>query len=201
MIKNYIFDFGNVLAVYDPDKLTAPFVKDLETRKMLSEIVFDRVYWDRLDDGSITDEEIRMGIRSRVSKEYSDLACTVYDNWVKSLTPILGMPQLVSELKKTDKKLYLLSNISIGFANSYKEVPWIKDLLSNFDGLIFSGPIGLVKPDKAIFDHLLKIFDLKAEECLFIDDAPRNIEGAKKVGIHGYLFDGDADTLRNYLNL
>ncbi len=199
MIKNYIFDFGNVLAEFNPDKLTAPFVKDTDTRKMLSKIVFDRLYWDKLDDGSMTDEEVRIGIRSRVPKEYSDLACTVYDHWVKSLTPVEGMPQLISDIKKTNRKLYLLSNISIGFANSYREVPWIKELLSSFDGLVFSGPIGLVKPDKNIFEHLLKQFDLKAEECLFIDDAPRNLEGAKQVGIQGCLFDGDSQKLRKYL--
>ncbi len=201
MIHNYIFDFGNVLAAFHPEKLTAPFVKGEKTRKMISEIVFDRLYWDQLDDGSISDEEVRAGIRSRVLKEYSDVACEVYDNWVQSLTPIPGMPQLISEIKKTDKKLYLLSNISIGFAENYKEVPWINDLLSNFDGLLFSGPIGLVKPEKKIFEHLLNQFDLKAEECLFIDDAPRNIEGAKQVGIQGYLFDGDSCKLRKYLKL
>ena len=201
MIKNYIFDFGNVLAEFDPDKLTAPFVKDTDTRKMLSEIVFDRLYWDKLDDGSMSDEEVRVEIRSRLSEEYSDLAYTVYDHWVKSLTPVFGMAQLISDLKKTGQKLYLLSNISIGFANSYREVPWINDLLSSFDGLVFSGPIGLIKPDKNIFEHLLKQFDLKAEECLFIDDAPRNLEGAKQVGIQGYLFDGDTDQLRKYLHL
>ncbi len=201
MIKNYIFDFGNVLAEFDPDKLTAPFVKDKDVRKLLSEIVFDRLYWDKLDDGSITDEEVRIFIRSRVSDEYSDLACTVYDHWVKSLTPVFGMAQLISEIKKTNRKLFLLSNISIGFANSYSEVPWIKELFSNFDGLVFSGPIGLIKPNREIFEYLLKKFELKAEECLFIDDAPGNLEGAKRVGIQGYLFDGDTEQLRKYLDL
>ncbi|MBE7043467.1 MAG: HAD family phosphatase [Ruminococcaceae bacterium] len=201
MINNYIFDFGNVLAEFYPDQLTAPFVQEPKLRKRISEIVFDRLYWDQLDDGSITDNRVKAGIRSRVSDEYVELACTVYDNWVKSLTPVVGMVQLISDICKTDKKLYLLSNISIGFANTYGEVPWIKDLFSAFDGLVFSGPIGLVKPDKKIFEYLLNQFDLKAEECLFIDDAPKNIVGAKKVGICGYLFDGDAERLRRYLDL
>ena len=57
MVKNYIFDFGNVLAEFYPDKLTAPFVKNEDDRKCISEIVFDRFYWDRLDAGTITDDE------------------------------------------------------------------------------------------------------------------------------------------------
>ena len=199
MIHNYIFDFGNVLAEFHPEKLTAPFIKDEELRKKIAEIVFDRLYWDKLDDGSITDEEVREGIRSRVLKEYSDVACEVYDNWVHSLTPVFGMLELIVDLKQENGNLYLLSNISIGFSERYKEVSWISELFSLFDGLVFSGPIGLIKPDKAIFEYLLRNYDLTPVDCLFIDDAPRNIEGAKQVGIQGYLFDGDAEKLRSYL--
>ena len=50
MIKNYIFDFGNVLTNFYPDKLTEPFVTDKEARKYISDVVFDRIYWDGLGD-------------------------------------------------------------------------------------------------------------------------------------------------------
>ena len=59
----------------------------------------------------------------------------------------------------------------------------------------------MVKPNSNIFEHLMKSFKLKANECLFIDDSQKNIDGAKKVGIDGYLFDGDAKKLRNYLGI
>jgi len=199
MIKNYIFDFGNVLAEFYPDKLTAPFVDDNETKRYISEIVFDRIYWDKLDSGSTTDDEVKTDIRNRVPEKLGDLACIVFDNWINTMTPVENMQQLISDIHKTGKKLYLLSNISIGFANSYKKVKWIKELLDHFDGLVLSGTVGKVKPDREIFEHLLKTFDLKADECLFIDDNAKNIEGAKEVGIEGYLFDGDAKKLRNYL--
>ncbi len=199
MIKNYIFDFGNVLAEFYPDKLTAPFVPDREMQKYISEVVFDRIYWDKLDNGSITDDELRTEIRSRVPESLGDLVCKVYDNWVNTLTPVENMQQLIYDISKTDKKLYLLSNISVGFANSYKNVKWIKELLDCFDGLVFSGAVEMVKPDREIFEYLLKAFNLKAEECLFIDDSAKNIDGAKAVGIEGYLFDGNANKLRNYL--
>ncbi len=198
--KNYIFDFGNVLAEFYPQRLTAPFVEDEELRKKVADVVFDRLYWDRLDDGSISDEEVRDGIRSRLGN-LGEIGCTVYDSWVKTLTPVPGMERLVEDLSKTDAKLYLLSNISTGFAESYHEVPWIKELFSHFDGLVFSGVIELVKPNKDIFEYILKTFDLKAEECLFIDDNSENISGAESVGIKGYLFDGNAEKLREFLNL
>ena len=201
MIKNYIFDFGNVLAEFYPDRLTAPFIPDKEMQKCISEVVFDRIYWDRLDKGTITDDELKTEIRSRVPKESGDLACKVYDNWVNTLTPVKGMQQLIYDIHKTDKKLYLLSNISIGFADSYRTVGWINELFNCFDGMVLSGTIGMVKPDAEIFNFLLNKYSLKAEECLFIDDNDKNISGARAVGIGGYLFDGDAEKLRKYLSI
>ncbi len=94
-----------------------------------------------------------------------------------------------------------MSNISIGFANTYCDVEWIKGTLSYFDGLVFSGVVGMVKPDRKIYEYILNKFNLKAEETLFIDDSEKNINGAKSVGIQCYLFDGDADKLREFLKI
>ena len=201
MIKNYIFDFGNVLAEFYPERLTAPFAENPKMLKYISEVVFDRTYWDKLDSGEITDEDVKTDILRRVPKDLGEISCKVYDNWINTMTPVSGMQQLISDICKTDKKLFLLSNISIGFAENYDKVEWIKELFLHFDGLVFSGPIGKVKPNKEIFEHLLETYNLKAEDCLFIDDNEKNIEGAKKVGIEGYLFSGDARKLREYLKM
>ena len=201
MIKNYIFDFGNVLARFDPDELTAVHVGDANTRKTVSDVVFDRLYWDRLDDGSITDEEVKSGICSRLPSELHECACRVYEDWIISMPTIKGMDKVVADIKARGGKLYLLSNISIGFAETYTANPAVKDVLDLFDGLVFSGPIGLAKPHRAIYEHLLSRFQLTADECLFIDDNAGNIAAAKEVGIHGYLFNGDVDALRKSLFL
>ncbi|MBO5363850.1 MAG: HAD family phosphatase [Clostridia bacterium] len=201
MIQNYIFDFGNVLANFYEEMLTEPYVPDAKLRKTISEVVFDRAYWDRLDDGSITDEEVRTEIRRRLPEEHWELGCLVYDSWVKTLTPVPGMEKLVFDLKKAGKKLYLLSNISIGFAESYREVPWLEKLLGCFDGVVFSGMIAMVKPNREIFTYLLDTYSLKPEECLFVDDRKENLQGAETAGIRGYLFQGDAEKLRKYLGV
>ncbi len=202
MIKNYIFDFGNVLAEFYPDRLTAPFVSDEELKKHISEVVFNRKYWDKLDDGTITDDEVKKEICRCVNHDIGELACQVFDNWINNLTPVQGMQQLIYDIHgKTDKNLFLLSNISIGFANNYGNVKWIKELLDCFNGLVFSGSVGMVKPNIEIFEHLLTKFNLKADECLFIDDSLKNINGANEIGIKGYLFDGNAEKLRKYLDV
>lgn len=201
MIKNYIFDFGNVLGEFYPEKLTEPFVQDENIKKYISEVVFDRIYWDKLDLGTITDDEVKDGIKDRMPDDLKELACKVYDNWISSMTPVYGMQDLIFKISKTDKKLYLLSNISTGFADGYKNVKWIKELLSFFDGLVLSGTINMAKPNRDIFEYLLNTYNLKADECLFIDDNSENIKSAASIGIKTYLFDGDAQKLREYLDL
>lgn len=201
MIRNYIFDFGNVLARFYPDELTAACVENESDREAIRDITFDRLYWDRLDAGTITDEETKAGICSRLPERLHADACRVYDLWVKNLPPVDGMRELVSDLKKSGGKLYLLSNISIKFANEYSENPWLCELFSLFDGLVLSGPIGIVKPSPEIFRYLLDRYALEPSECLFVDDSPKNIAGAESVGICGYLFDGNAEKLRQALKI
>ena len=70
-----------------------------------------------------------------------------------------------------------------------------------FDGTVVSALVGICKPDRRIYEYLLFKYGLKAEECIFIDDLPANIEAAKEVGIHGILFDGDVQKLKSSLPL
>ena len=109
------------------------------------------------------------------------------------------MESLVKDIHAGGSKLYLLSSISKGFARDWCKVKWIKELFELFDGLVLSGTIGMVKPNRDIFEHLLCKYSLNADECIFIDDSQKNIDGAKSVGINGYLFDGDAEKLKEYL--
>ena len=198
MIKNYIFDFGNVLCEFSPEKLTAKYVESADIQKV-SEVVFDRLYWDKLDKGTIEDEEVKAEIRKRLHASLAENACKAYDNWVFNLPAIEGMEDVVKDIHSRGGKLYLLSSISRGFAENYSKVSWINDLFSLFDGIVLSGTIGIVKPHREIFEHLLNTYSLKAEECIFIDDSQKNIEGAEKVGIRGYLFDGNVKRLKDYL--
>ncbi len=64
-----------------------------------------------------------------------------------------------------------------------------------FDGLVFSGPLGITKPSKEIFEYLLDKYNLKAEESVFIDDNAGNVTGAESVGIKGLLFKGSAEIM------
>ncbi len=199
MIKNYIFDFGWVLARFDPDYMTSRYIKDKADCLLAKEVIFDRLYWDRLDDGTITDNEVKEKIKSRLPKHLWENACKAYDNWLYNLPFIDGMVELVRELKQNDARLFILSNISKNFAENYKNVPALKELFSHFDGLVFSGPLSIVKPSAEIFEYLLSTYNLDRKETVFIDDSEKNVKGAESVGIKGILFDGDAQNLRKKL--
>ena len=69
----------------------------------------------------------------------------------------------------------MLSNISKGFAENYASVEGFDRLFSLFDGLVFSGPLGKIKPDTKIFKHLLDTYGISAEDSVFIDDNVSNI--------------------------
>ena len=198
-IKNYIFDFGKVLVHFEPDYMTAACVKDPALAAQIAPVVFDRLYWDPLDWGGITDEALKDACHARLPEHLHALADEVYDTWQAHLPFIEGMPRLVRDIKAGGGKLYLLSNVSIGFAQKWHTVPQLAELFSLFDGLVFSGPLGIIKPSREIFQHLLDTYGLKGEETVFIDDNEKNIAGAKNAGIHAYLFDGDPDKLRSAL--
>ena len=198
-MENYIFDFGMVLVRFDTEYMTKQYIKDASVCALVKEVVFDRLYWDRLDDGTITDSEVRDGIKSRLPKMLWDGALKVYDNWYFNLPFIDGMVDLVKQIKASGKKLYVLSNISKGFAENYKKVPVLEELFSLFDGLVFSAPLGIVKPNAEIFEYLLNKYKLDRTVTVFIDDSEKNINGARAVGIKGILFDGDVQKLKDKL--
>ena len=199
MNKNIIFDFGNVLGKFDIDCLTEPYVDTKEELEEIRDVVFDRYYWDRLDRDEITDREVIEDFCRKLPKELHKKAINVYENWVNTMTPVPYMTTLVHDLKAKCYKLYLLSNISLGFANTYHTVPWIRNLFSLFDGLVLSATVGMSKPDREIFQYILDKYSIQAEETLFIDDNQGNLDSAAKLGIHTYLFDWDVSKLRNFL--
>lgn len=197
MIQNVVFDFGQVMVRFDPLYMAGQYASDPDDVRLLAAVVFDRVYWDPLDAGTISDGEVLAACRARLPERLWDVADKVYYNWIYHLPEIEGMRELVRHVRDAHgKRVLLLSNISEYFAAHVHEIP----CLAEFEGCVFSATCGSVKPSAAIFRHLCERFGLRPEETLFVDDSPKNIAGAEAFGIQGYLFDGDAAKLRRYLD-
>ena len=173
------------------------YVTDESDAKLLEEVVFDRLYWDRLDAGTITDEETLSECRKRLPERLWETAESVYYHWIYHIPELEGMSDLTVYVKERyGVKLLLLSNISHYFADHRDEIP----VLNNFDGCVFSARVGLVKPSREIFDYLCKTHQILPEKTVFIDDNAANIRGANDFGIRGYLFDGNVEKLKKYLD-
>ena len=195
MIKNVVFDFGQVLIRFEPAYIVARHTTDAQTARLLEDVVFDRAYWNRLDAGEITDDEAASLLRERLPTYLRELGEGVFRSWIDHLPPIEPMQKLAADLKKQNVPLFLLSNISVRFAERADEFP----ILKLFDKCIFSGTCRMIKPDSAIYHHMLAECGIKAEETIFIDDSAANIEAAIACGIHGYHYTGDTNALRAHL--
>ncbi len=194
MIKNAVFDFGMVLVKFDPEYMTSRYTRDKEDIKLVSQVLFDRLYWDRLDAGTISDEQVINESCKRLPERLHEVAAKVYTNWMYNLPEIEGMRSLVEKLKNRGVRLFLLSNISRGFAAKSGEF----SILSYFEKCVFSAECGYVKPSVEIFNYLLTQGGILASETIFIDDSEKNIKGAQNAGLEAYLFDGDAGRLEAY---
>ena len=197
MIKNVVFDFGQVLVRFEPAYMVGRYVTDGADAALLTEVVFDRLYWDRLDAGTITNEETLAVCRTRLPERLWDVADTIFYNWIYNIPEIEGMEELLLHLKEAyGVPLFLLSNISNYFAEHREEIP----ILRHLDKCIFSAPIGIVKPSREIFAYLCDTCGIRPEETVFVDDNAANVKAAADFGIRTYLFDGDAEKLRAYLD-
>lgn len=196
MIKNVIFDFGQVMVRFEPEYMVGRYVTDGEDAALLSRVIFDRALWDRLDAGTIEDSEVVLACKSVLPERLHDTAEKIYYNWLYNLPEIPGMKELVHELKtEHGTGVFLLSNISRYFAEHKDENPSLRE----FDGYVFSAVAGLTKPSAEIFAHICDKFSLDKESTIFVDDNEKNVKGALDFGLKAYLFDGDAVKLRDFI--
>jgi len=195
MIKNIVFDLGNVIIRWNPDHIVSQYEQDEQMQKQLIAGLFGSLHWQNFDHGTILREDLITHVQQVFTKEYHDTIHDMIHHWHKYAPPITGMEQLVKDLKAQGYKIYLLSNTNIHFDEYKDTIP----ALQHFDGYYISAQRKLVKPDPAIYHDFLQTFDLIAEECLFIDDLKANVESAISVGIDGYHFDGNVDDLRKYI--
>ena len=196
MIKNIVFDFGQVMVQFQPSYMVGKYVSDAADAKLLETVVFDRLYWDRLDAGTISDAEVLEACKKRLPERLWSAAEQIYYNWIYNIPQIDGMAELVCDIKSRGAHVFLLSNISTYFAAHADEIT----VLGLFEKCIYSAVCGMTKPHKDIFEYLCAECDILPKETLFIDDSPVNIAGAAAVGITGYLFDGDVSRLRAYID-
>jgi len=177
MIKNLVFDLGNVLINFLPDQwlrekygeADGTFLMDAFCRSPL---------WVSLDRGDLTLPEVREKLLA-LYPERRALLEDCLDNYYGMLTPIPGSVTLLKTLADRGWPLYYLTNYHAGaFQYLLDSCPWF----DQFRGGVCSAHEGLVKPEPEIYLHLCRQEGLVPEETLFMDDSKENTAAAAALG-------------------
>ena len=182
--KAIIFDYGGVLLEWDPYRIFQRFFPDAQsTRAFMDEIDFAE--WNRQQDRGRTFAEA-IAERSTRFPQYADILAAYNTYWPDAVVgQIDGTVAILHRLKAAGYPLYGLSNYS---AEKFRLDRLRFDYFNLFDDMVISGEVGLLKPEPAIFRLLLQKIGYAPQDCIFIDDIPANVQGAREIGIHAIQF-------------
>lgn len=189
MIRNIVFDISNVLAPFRFKEFLAEKGFDGLMIKRIIKASAMTPYWTEYEKGKLTYDEA-IDAFAGTDPEIKDELHKAYD----SCSGIMGKYDYtqgwIKTLKEGGFKLYCITNFTpAGYEQCYDCISFVEE----FDGCVFSFREGVAKPDPEIYKRLLKRYDLKPEECAFIDDTEENVISARKLGMAGIVFTGYED--------
>ena len=184
-IKNIVFDIGEVLVDFSWEKHIRDLGYPEETVAALGEGWVKTPLWDELDRGVMSE------------REAIELAKKALPSYEKEIEAFWSQPdgivhcrkesaEWLGSLKKRGYNVYLLSNYPRSFFEYHSAHEFT--FMDHVDGWVVSSYIGVMKPDRRIYETLLAKYSLSADECLFVDDRQVNIDGAAAVGINALHF-------------
>jgi putative hydrolase of the HAD superfamily len=184
MIKNIIFDIGNVLLTFDPKVYVQSKIIE-EKADEIYESIFKSEEWLMLDKGTISEEDAKANIINKKieNEKYINL---VFENWYNILTPIESSIDVLRKLKENGYSIFYLSNFHLA---AFEYVTRKYDFFNLFDGGVVSYKEKLLKPEVEIYEKIMDKYKLKSEETLFIDDTRENVKAAIKHGIKGIILE------------
>lgn len=184
MIRNIVFDIGNVLA----DFRWRGFLEDKgfegELLERIARASVKSPFWAEFDRGA-WDEERLMEEFVKNDPEIEEELHRAFDSVAGIVAPREYAIPWIEELKEKGYRVYYLSNFA---HKAYVECADALKFLPFTDGGILSYREKLVKPDPEIYRLLLKRFDLTAQETVFLDDTLENVKAAEALGICGIHF-------------
>ena len=184
MIRNLIFDIGNVLTDFRWKEFLQDKGFDEEMIARIAAASVQNPLWCEFDRGTWTEEELMQAFVKEAPQLEKELHLA-YDDIHGMVTPREYAIPWLQELKSKGYGVYYLSNFS---KKAEVECSVCLNFLPYMDGGILSYQEKLIKPDPAIYTLLLERYGLMAEESVFLDDTLANVEAARKLGIHGIWF-------------
>lgn len=200
IIKNIIFDIGNVILNFNVDDVLQKFTSDRNEQKFILDNIINSPEWlgnALIDTGYITRENAIEIVKDRTNHVYDNLITDFwynYNNFAKVDENVLN---LIKKLKNNNYKIYLLSNIN-PYTYEFVEKSGLFELV---DGYVLSYQEHKVKPFVSIFTTLLERYNLIPSESVFIDDNQNNITTSNSLGIISKKVEPDNyDSIVNIIN-
>ena len=192
--RTIVFDLGGVLIDWNPRYLYRSLIADEAAMERFLATVCNSPWNERQDEGrSIAEAEAEL---LATHPQHEALIRAYYTQFDRMLAgPIAGTVAILEELHDAGVPLYALTNWS---RETFPHAKRRFAFLERFRGIVVSGELGMMKPDARIFRHLTETHRLRADDCVFIDDAPKNVAGARAAGLHAIHFTGP-DALRRDL--
>ena len=189
MIKNIIFDLGNVLISFKPSEYFDKNNYPLSIKATILSDIFGSKEWLMLDNGEISTPEAIDAIATKSSLSKKEIA-HIFNLRTDLMFPLDSNVRLLPELKKRGFRLYYLSNFPLDI---FEEVSTEYYFFKYFDGGLISAEAKFSKPDIGIYNILNKKYSLVPNECLFIDDIEVNVRAAQALGMKGIITYGSLE--------
>lgn len=199
-IKHIIFDVGNVLVSYFPDRIIDGICPGTPYKSHYLDHLFLGPFWDELDRGVIADKDLSTALKT-ITDPNGDTNYQVAEmgqliqSFAFHLTVIQETQALFMAFHRHGVPLYILSNFQ---EKPFEQLKLKYPFIGLNRGEIVSGREKLMKPESAIYDALYERFGLAPETCLFIDDRDENIQACKATGMPGIVY-RDPSQLRTAL--
>ena len=187
MIRNMVFDIGNVLMDFRwKEYMRSLFGEDETLIQTINQGIWHNGCWAAMDKGEMDGAAT---LRSAVAfaPQYEKEIKLTLDSVAHAFHKFEYSIPWIQELKRMGLNVYYLSNYS---AFSIAANPDVLNFIPYMDGGVFSFEVKAVKPEPEIYRCLCDKYDLKPEECLFTDDVPANVKGTQACGFQGIVFEG-----------
>lgn len=191
MIKNIVFDIGNVLVDYNIKGFLAGKGFEPNIIKRIVKASLMSPYWEKFERGDLSEDEVMKGFVS-LDPEIETELNMAYQNVHGMLTIRSFAIDLVKKLKADGFNVYYLSNYS---RKAYYECSDSLAFMEYMDGGCVSFEERMTKPDVEFYKRFLEKYNLISDECIFVDDTPVNVEVAEKLGFKGIIFESLETTI------
>ena len=184
MIKNIILDVGKVLIEWEPALAMRKLGFDESTVSAVMAATADSPDWRESDRSILSPEEMLAKFIFN-SPAYEKEIRMFWENIHLSAKQYKYARPWIQSMKSCGYHVYILSNYAYW---TYLHTQETLSFLQDVDGALFSFEGHQLKPEPEIYRTLCARFDLRPDECIFLDDCPENVEGAKAVGMEAICF-------------